>query len=891
MSVSAIADQFFTHESRLASFHVVHQLAKRRASNASTKGTKTIKWPHKFLSGEELAKAGFFYHPTTNNPDNVACFLCHRNLDGWEEGDDPLAEHAKHAPNCGWATTALIERGDEELSQQYPASSAMIEARKATFSDKWPHESKKGWKCKTKQMVDSGWKYTPTPESDDMATCVYCALALDGWEPSDKPMDEHFNRSSQCAFFTLINNYKQSPAVKRTKGKGRASKASRLSTQSQFTVASEAPSISDLPAEDEDSILTTATNATATRGKKMAKGKKAAPAKKTRAKKGEPVEVEAAPELEDNEVKVEVAPKPTRGRKRKSDETIEPAASVEEMAPPPKRRATRTRASTAMDDSIISTAESTKPAGRKGRVSRKVSAASVAPMRAAVPDDDEIDRALESDLARSLTDNEEEMTPPEVPEKDRGHNANHAMFDPEPMQIDEAVIDAELEAMEQESKPLPKAKGAAKVKQPRKVSAKQRAAEKKAQAEAEAEAERLAADEASQQIAAELEHSISMQQSSPVIAPKKQRASTRQPPRKLPGRTTRGSAMSNNDNDVLMTEDGSVLQNEDSGNETDASNSTVVRGGSTRRGSTMKKGKGAKKGPSRNIEEIVHKPQVEVPESPVIEDLAPSNEGKQVAIHGEEVTYTEEIYYAQNAAPEPEPKPMEEDPVPEPVHEPVKAKATKARGRPRKISAQREPLPLILTKSVNSKPVEEPVEEPAPVEARATMPGAMPSSPPRSPTPPAKEATPSQSPQSSDAENHPPSSKPSAATKKTVTPHSGARRIPLGDATPGMMSPSKRNVLAGLQSNAPWTAVDLDIVFMKSPTDENTANLFGSAIEKAKNGEITSPEKRMTVEEWIKHNAEMAEEKLKGECERMVGIFEREGMRAMQALEGVECLE
>lgn len=37
-------------------------------------------------------------------------------------------------------------------------------------------------------MVDAGWKYTPTPEYDDMATCTYCSLALDGWEPSDKPM-------------------------------------------------------------------------------------------------------------------------------------------------------------------------------------------------------------------------------------------------------------------------------------------------------------------------------------------------------------------------------------------------------------------------------------------------------------------------------------------------------------------------------------------------------------------------------------------------------------------------------------------------------------------------------------------------------------------------------
>jgi len=37
-------------------------------------------------------------------------------------------------------------------------------------------------------MVDAGWKYTPTPEYDDMAMCAYCALALDGWEPKDQPL-------------------------------------------------------------------------------------------------------------------------------------------------------------------------------------------------------------------------------------------------------------------------------------------------------------------------------------------------------------------------------------------------------------------------------------------------------------------------------------------------------------------------------------------------------------------------------------------------------------------------------------------------------------------------------------------------------------------------------
>lgn len=89
--------------------------------------------------------------------------------------------------------------------------------------------------------------------------------------------------------------------------------------------------------------------------------------------------------------------------------------------------------------------------------------------------------------------------------------------------------------------------------------------------------------------------------------------------------------------------------------------------------------------------------------------------------------------------------------------------------------------------------------------------------------------------------------------------------------------------------------MDLDAVFLKSPGDENAPGLFGEAIGgmmgKAKNGELSSPEKKMSVEEWIHYNAEMAEERLRSECERMVGTFEREGGRAMRALEGVECVE
>jgi hypothetical protein len=87
--------------------------------------------------------------------------------------------------------------------------------------------------------------------------------------------------------------------------------------------------------------------------------------------------------------------------------------------------------------------------------------------------------------------------------------------------------------------------------------------------------------------------------------------------------------------------------------------------------------------------------------------------------------------------------------------------------------------------------------------------------------------------------------------------------------------------------------VDLDDIFEGPQGDENLIErgVLGDVMEKVKNGELTSPEKRMSVEEWIHYNAEMAEEKLRNECERMVGTFEREGTRAMRALEGIECID
>jgi hypothetical protein len=641
----------------------------------------------------------------------------------------------------------------------------------------------------------------------------------------------------------------------------------------------------------------------------MGRGKKAGAGKGRKAKprKSDVVEIAMAPEPEDAgfEVKIEVAPKSTRTKKRKSDETHDAASSLVEVeAPAPKRRATRTRGSVAVGDvgieienvgNSISTEDHLKSA-RTGqtkvrisatRSSRKASVASLASLRATAPNDDEIDAALEADLHRPLSRNEETVDA-RIKQKVVGRGevalSHQAMFGIGSMEVDEAAIEAELHTIELESKPLPKAK-VAKGKQPRKPSGKQQAAAKKA-AEAEAEAQRQVEEGASQQISSELEHSLSMQDSSPIAQPRRQRATSRQPSRQLPARSTRASVFSGNETNVNTVDDWEGIVKgvpEGLGNDIGssmASQSAVVRGSSNRGGNTDSNGKSSKEVASRNIGEIVR--GRDQPSNGIIDNVARVSTGSKDEI-AEDLSTTEEKYYP--------PALGSYQTMEQPSVSAYKVKISKPRGRPPKSALAAAAASVSTTLPDTDGVVQEPTSAPTSVLPISLVTKIV-NQIARSSTPPPMEKTPSQSPQSSDAENHPPSSKPSALAKNAATPHSNTTRIPLAIKTPAK-SPSKRHVIAGLQTLNPWTSVDLDLVFLKSPGDENVTRngILKEAVDTLKDGGITSPEKKMTIEEWIHYNAEMAEKKLRNECERMVGTFEREGTRAMRALEGVECVE
>ncbi|KAF2757777.1 inhibitor of apoptosis repeat-containing protein [Pseudovirgaria hyperparasitica] len=212
---------------RLASFESAQQVPKRRSSSTRKKAAaaSTVTWPHSSPAPEELAHAGFYWKPLPDCLDNVRCFQCDANIDGWESTDNPTDEHLALSPHCAWAIIQGIRMriDNADRVEDDPMSEAMLEARIATFGGRWPYEKKKAWKPKTKKLAQAGWFYDPSPTDPDGTSCAYCSLSLDGWEQKDDPAEEHKRRSPDCPFFAM---------TEQKKTKAGPSKAKKLSTAS-----------------------------------------------------------------------------------------------------------------------------------------------------------------------------------------------------------------------------------------------------------------------------------------------------------------------------------------------------------------------------------------------------------------------------------------------------------------------------------------------------------------------------------------------------------------------------------------------------------------------------------------------------------------------------------
>ncbi|EGD99269.1 hypothetical protein TESG_06538 [Trichophyton tonsurans CBS 112818] len=779
-----VLNDFQTVAGRRATFDVAHK---------SSSGEE-LTWSYASPSPDELAHAGFHYTPTALSPDNTTCFLCERSLDGWEEGDDPFTEHLHFSPECGWAIMMAITRKTSDPAQiEDPTSSKIADARRATFFS-WPHDGKRGWLCKTDKMVEAGWYFCPNEESDDLVSCPYCKLSLDGWEPKDHPFDEHYRRSSDCSFFEFSKHPKKSSKSTRAKAV-RGSKASRLSTQSNTTAVSEAPSV-DFDDTMDQSIISQG-GARASKAPKKATKSKSRTAKTKKEEEADVPNDRAITEHHDKETS-SLLESPSRGTKRKSAaisgmEGNNPENNQLEPEPKPKKKrvtSTRTKKARSTANSVVDYAEPTddelgleaaskpKRGRKKGSTNkiRKSSIASNAPATSSnsqIPNDDELDAQLEADLNKDLP---VENMASNTAEKARSQRRKKSSMKDEC--LDEPPNQEPLKKTSTKStrKKQTSTSSVAKLEQP-----------------------------------PQLHSEADVDMDEPVISIPTQPQEDTSLPKGV--KQTKAKATTNTTK--------SRKKRTDSANVNDINLPEATE-------------------PSEDVES-----SKEEPTKPRLSKGRTSKKNSEV-----DAAKTTRSRGPSSQRPETESLPRKE------------------RG-----STKQEP-----DSQPNGRRLSEQVQQ-----GQETPSGMRPSA--QQP----REDTPSPSPQTSDAENRPPSSKPSTMSKTQPLAVSQSIEEPLATKTP-VLSPSKGESSSRQLTTAdPWEPIDPDEVLLPDPTEKEGVSL-AEVLHAAKDG-ITSPEKRMNIEEWIFWNAEKGEEELRNECERVVGIFEREGGRAMQALNGIECID
>lgn len=741
--------------------------------------------------------------------------------------------------------------------------------------------------------------------------------------------DEHQRRSPDCVFFALSTTAKPKGGRSR---KGRASKASRISNQSNFTTVSEGVSVADTDVHGDDSIISGVEPSKATKSgkgaKKGAKAKKPAVKSKRQVDRAmdEGTQVASSflePEDDDFEVKVEIAPTQSKGNKKRKSDGI---SATNEMSnnsevhdqeqeiqnQPRKRRATKTRGSLAQtrnarspspqedhhdQDALMSDVEEVpqpvlaqgqkrgKGGKRRGssKVGRKASAASTASkahLGATIPPNEEIDAALEAELDRPLTDEDDDIESPGMKEpksrrltrtKPNSRKATASVASTRRTTRASTVM-VDEPAMQDISPSLPDYVGDTHVPTPKKnevvalvhdslerssLPGYQRKAKDRNSSEQQSDHNKK--PESSKSTIAAAEDNLNDETS--IAEP--QQPQNRQARKQVPARKAKLSDPPNSFESMDLASDinssmlGTQTAQDDSGHETDVN---VVKQARTKRDSKKapsKKGKGHKKIvlKSRNIEDIVH---------PMVNDVSPEEQGTNLNPVDDHIGSVETVSVE--------------------VEEPKK---------------QRKPSRAIAKSSKTKKTTPEPevfapAESAAPLIDQRSMIAEVEIARP-SPQPPSAHSInrPAPSRQSSDAENQPPSSRPSQfRLPLSIQSPSESQlvRVPLAVTTP-VSSPSRNN-LSKLQTTFLWTAIELEHIFEGSPTadKENSPFLFGEGVRSAENL-LTSPEKKMTVEQWVQFNAQRGEERLRNECERLVGKFEHQGVRALRVLEGIVCAE
>jgi hypothetical protein len=704
-------------------------------------------------------------------------------------------------------------------------SPELVDARTSTFGDMWPHEHKKGWKPKVKQMVEAGWAYDPSPADEDGATCYYCNMSLDGWEPKDSPLEEHRRREPDCLFFALMDRYK---STRRKGGRGRAStasKASRLSTQSVQSTFSEAPSLMSLgdagPQLDvEDSIaLDTTISSDAGKGrKKTTKSKKKTTSRQPSV---EPAvqypTLQDPPQAEDDIYEVPV--------------DDEPMSVIEQPKPKRTRKPKNAQDSTIIDDSMA------EPAPKSTRGRKKAKEPSPPPVETSLD---------ESQLQAELQDAAEDAVAQSPPTKPgRGVKRSSDGME-KPLTVEDENTDE----------------------QPTKV--------KKAAKSTKTKRTKKAAKDTQD----EVEESIATAQSED--KPKRTRSKKTKKAEPVPEPEAEPEDIADPAEPIYPIE---TEKEQEPEQEAFERNFEVADSDAGLEEQVQDEAQ-------QQLEEEVFDQENLEPTAQA--DIDVESEHDQTLDHHEqqdEDVLDEEFDNIENVEPE---ELIADDVVDDQADD--EEEEQHAYIAPTPAAEEFEPTPTPEVKrhsaasmsSVRRSVIQRANSEEYEQSAHST---------PRS----------ARSPQQSDAENQPPSSSvhapptaqkiasalsavnPAIQPKEIFASPTKTTRVPLAASTPNRSpvrrSPSK---FGKLTSTTSWEPVDLESIFFPDSENEtgDADDVFNKLLEVG--GALTSQEKKMTVEEWVRSRAELGETKLKNECERMVMLFEKEGNRGLAALSGIQ---
>lgn len=727
-----------------------------------------------------------------------------------------MLEHLAHVPDCGWAINVRIEHGRDDMNyeDQDPLDERMMEARRATFRNAWPHEGKRGWKCQVKKMVDAGWTYSPTPDADDSVYCFYCQMALDGWEPKDDPYQEHHRRNPDCEFFALCEQFAAARPKKGRKASTRGSKASRLSTQSNLTIDNDQASqmsLDETAAEEEDTILTTASK----RGRKKAAPKTKANTRRKR--QGHSVASSNAPE--DAEVSA---------AEHDGGEDIDAAAPELEVKPTATRAARSTKSRNTKSSAVEAPEEvRTAPAATRAASTRQKKKKQAADSSLVdVSDLDTTKAAAKSKRSarnkQPETEDEPSQVEAEVQDASLVSAASGGRTTRGKKRISDgtAKTDSSVIMLSEVPIPPPRAKGARTT----------RAASTQHATDADAEIE----------------------------APDEERAGSAQAAEDK-RTSTRTGRMQN------AIEEGSEDKPADEERVMDhkADRRKKISTGSARSTRTLSAEHAAEA-----------ESEIETPDEERVSTVRPTTvpriSDQSAAVESHAQTHKGAKKTRGNKAPvatvakaaarkDESPGQRRETQAPSANAMPARAARKVLTQAPPKVfeDAEEESMSAGDGKSVEVQQHDAAADDGkhARSEAAATA-----------PLSPADSTTSYPSP---DAENRPPSSR--ALSTGTI-------RVPLAASTPKRTPTKSKPDAHGLSGPTPWQAVDLDAVLGPS----------GLTSEKI-TAVLSSGEKQMTVEEWIYLNAGQAEDQLRSQCESMISKLESEGVKALQALEKVEC--